>query len=160
MNKATELVERIRQLLGGFEVWSGGTVKPQLLKDKRWRVYCGDGQFDPRERNAAYARKNPHIALNFQINGREEEILAFEICVAWIVPGSSETTPPRPDMLSWTLMFHLDPERESWPTHPKHHIQFAAGSNPGAPPFTGWRLPFGDTDPVHLIEYLVARVAP
>jgi len=44
------------------------------------------------------------------------------------------------------------------PTHPLRHIQFSR--NPVAiedPPFVGWRLPFGVTEPEEIVRLLVAQ---
>jgi hypothetical protein len=56
----------------------------------------------------------------------------------------------------WQLMFHLDPERQAWPRHPLHHIQFTCGA--GLPPFSSWRLPFGEAQPERLLEFIAAHL--
>lgn len=106
-------------------------------------IACGEGRYAPARQNAAIHKANG-IALNFQICGSGAEIELFEICVAW------------PD--GWSPHFHLDPERESWPAHPRGHLQF--GQAESAPPFADWRIPLGETDPVRLLEYLVTRITP
>jgi hypothetical protein len=86
------------------------------------------------------------VMLNFQITGSGERIDEFELCVAWIEAG-------------WSLMFHRDPARQRWPEHPLYHVQF---QHPrlctGNPPFSAWRVPFSEADPVRLLDFVVHRL--
>lgn len=106
---------------------------------------CGQGRFDPGQRNAAFSRRTG-IGLNFQVQGEGQVISAFEFCTAWEPSG-------------WRLMFHLDPIRAAWPDHPKLHLQIEAPREVHeAPPFTGWRIPLAETAADRILEYLVSRI--
>lgn len=122
--------------------------KPDHHSDRRkdrWRVYCGDGRYDEEKRNAIYAKCNK-IALNFQVVGTAESIILYEFCLSW--PSG------------WRLMYHWDKKQSAWPLHPEYHVQFEApkGGEPTVPPFVGWRLPYQETQPERLLEYLIAQV--
>ncbi len=116
---------------------------------ERWRVYSGEGRFDPAKKNALFSKRTT-IGLNFRIigrsQGRESGIESYEICVVW------------PD--GWRLMFHRDPDQSQWPTHPEHHLQFQSpeGKVGAAPPFCDWRPPFAEPEPQRLLEYIVAHI--
>ena len=147
MSSGPRTKERITQVWGGYERWSGEPIKLFSAPKKRWRVYCGEGRFEPTKRNAAYHR-GTGVAVNFQIIGAEESVENFEISVTW-------------DDSMWSLMFHNDPhpDREHWPSHPRFHIQFQPPAQcEGSPPFVGWRIPFAEDDPVRLLEFLVHRL--
>lgn len=113
--------------------------------DDRWRVYCGDGRYDETKRNALFAKRSG-VGVNFRLVGTTQAGLeSYEICVVW------------PD--GWRLMFHQDPARATWPSHPEHHLQFQGPSGErGMPSFHDWRPPFGDTCPKRLLEYIVAQI--
>ncbi len=97
--------------------------------------------------------------MNFQVWGKHEDLLGFEIGVAWTETIEDAAPPSANVRITWQLMFHLDRKAASWPNHPERHIQFTSSPPPSAPPFVEWRLPFGESDPARLIEYLVAHVA-
>ncbi|MBI5366321.1 MAG: hypothetical protein HZA54_04735 [Planctomycetes bacterium] len=59
----------------------------------------------------------------------------------------------------WCLMFHLDPQREHWPDHPRFHVQLAAPADGGIPPFLAWRIPCAqEQEPHRLVEFLVHHI--
>ncbi|HSN98383.1 MAG TPA: hypothetical protein VLS89_08795 [Candidatus Nanopelagicales bacterium] len=145
MSAGNDVLKRIRAFWGGYERWEGEPLKLEAPARKRWRVYCGEGRFDPAKMNGA-RHQTTGVVVNFQINGAEDRIQDFELCVVWLEP-------------SWSLMFHLDPKRERWPEHPLHHIQFQPPQLcMGIPPFAAWRVPFGESDPVRLLEFIVHRL--
>lgn len=139
--------------LGGLiqaEQWEGWFKnRPELYRDRRntrWRVYCGDGRFDPLKKNALFAKLN-NVALNFQVVGTEEVATKYEFCVAW------------PD--GWRLMYHWDPSGASWPRHPEYHVQFESPKDvmeTNLPPFVGWRLPSAEGQPERILEYLTMQI--
>ncbi|HYO51186.1 hypothetical protein [Archangium sp.] len=146
MKYAQQLLQGIRKRVGSHEHWEGKPPHLNQLPQQQWRIYCGEGRFEPSKRNALYSLATG-IALNFQIRGKGESITDFEMCVAW----------PPFEASFWQLMFHLDPERQAWPRHPLHHIQFTCGA--GLPPFSSWRLPFGETQPERLLEFIAAHLS-
>lgn len=145
MKYAQQLLQDIRKQVGSHEHWKGKPPHLERLFKQQWRIFCGEGRFDPSKNNALYALGSS-VALNFQIKGQAEAITDFEMCVAW----------PPFDTPFWQLMFHLDPEREAWPHHPLQHIQFTCGH--GVPPFANWRLPFGELQPERLLEFIAAHL--
>lgn len=145
MPKAKDRLKAVRESMNCYEKWLSPIPKLSLLNDGAWQIFCGEGQFDPLFMNGARS-KSTGVAMNFQITGVGEEVTHFEICVAW------------PDDYVWLLMFHNDPKGESWPSHPCHHIQFRGPKGESAAPFISWRLPFAETDPARIIEYLVEQI--
>lgn len=132
------------------EQWEGWYKnRPELFRDrrdKRWRVYCGDGRFDTLKKNALFSKSN-QVALNFQVVGAEEVAANYEFSLTW------------PD--GWQLMYHWDKVSASWPLHPEHHVQFEAPkgaivTNP--PPFVHWRLPSNENQPERILEYLITQL--
>ena len=122
--------------------------KPDQESDRRkdrWRVYCGDGRYDEEKRNAIFAKSN-QVALNFQVVGAAEQMTQYEFCLAW------------PD--GWRLMYHWDAKQSAWPHHPEYHIQFESPRTATAPlpPFVDWRLPYQESQPERLLQYLVAQL--
>jgi hypothetical protein len=147
MKAASKLLETVRRIMRGHELWD--CELPKLYNfGREWQIICGEGQFDAASKNAAYSKRTG-AALNFQIQGRAEQIVSFEFCVAWPSPHAAD---------GWLLMFHHDPERARWPAHPERHIQFQAPADRTMPPFASWRIPFGEVTPERIVEYLVSQI--
>jgi hypothetical protein len=106
---------------------------------EKWRLACGEGRYKETARNAAFSRSTG-VALNFQIVGLDEHIERFEICLIW--------------PCGWRLMYHNDPKQAAWPHHPESHIQFQPSPEKTPVPFAEWRLPFAETDPLRILEYV------
>ena len=132
--------------MGSFhEHWDGERLR--LFEPERgvWLIQCGEGRYDADRRNAAFSKRTG-VALNFWIRGDGEIVEAFGFCIAWEGP-------------EWMLLFHRDPARADWPDHPEHHLQFAGpASLVEKPPFMDWRIPFGETGPERILEYIVHQI--
>jgi hypothetical protein len=124
-----------------------GTPPPGRSPQKieLWRVFCGEGRYKAEARNALFHRQS-QVGLNFQIIGCEDLVQRYEFCLVW------------PD--GWRLMYHRDPDRKDGHEHPEHHLQFEQprGNLLPPPPFASWRPPFGTTDPLQILEYLVTQI--
>lgn len=156
MKRAAQVLDEVRGAMGGHDRWEGRSARV-LEAGGKWRVACGEGRYEPAKRNAAIARSSG-VALNFQIAGEGEKLSSYEICLAWppasgAPEGLNSDSPP-----FWSLMFHLDPTRVAWPRHPLYHLQMTCGDMTARPPFANWRLPFNESDPSRLIEFLTAHV--
>lgn len=145
MQHAETLLKNLRGLIRADQ-WEGWHQnRPDLdigRRNTRWRVFSGEGRYDPAKKNALFA-KPTGIALNFQVVGAAQEATKYEFCLAW--PSG------------WRLMYHWDQDGTAWPDHPAHHVQFEAPSGDipiALPPFISWRLPFAETKPERLFEYL------
>ncbi len=145
MSFEADLLQRVRAVWGGYDRWALESPKKHSPLRPKFRIYCGEGRFDPGKMNGS-RHQATGVMLNFQITGSRDRIDAFEICAAWIDAG-------------WSLMFHLDPAREQWPEHPRYHVQFQPPRLcTGNPPFSAWRVPFNEVDPVRLLEFLVRQL--
>ena len=145
MTQGELVLGRCRVLMGDFyRLWTGERVRLFQPGKDSWTIQCGRGRFDPTAGNAARSRRTA-IWINFQIVGDRETSTAFEFCVAW--PNG------------WQLLFHHDPARETWPDHPKLHLQLEPPREPlSLPPFSGWRIPLGESQPERILEYLVRQI--
>ncbi len=141
------MLRRLRAAVGGYERWAPGSNLPgcDRMPHGQWRIHCGPERYTPEGRAGACVPGGDPV-LNFQVGGTGSGVERFEIGLFW---GTG-----------WALMFHRDPDREAPPLHPLHHVQFEAPAEPACrPPFLAWRLPFGSTDPVEIVAYLVATVS-
>ena len=146
MTFQAELLRGCREAMGNFhQRWTGTRLTLFEPTRRSWQLQCGEGRFDVRRRNAAYAKRSG-VALNFEIRGSEDLVAGYSFCVAWVAAG-------------WTLMFHRDPARAAWPAHPEHHLQVdGPEASTQRPPFVDWRIPFGETKPERLLEYIASRI--
>ena len=137
-----DVLARVQHAWGGYDDWQGEHPRRDSLHRGEFRIFCGEGRFDPVRKNAV-VHKRSGVALNFQIALAADKVESFEFSLTWLD-------------LDWTLMFHLDPRQANWPAHPLHHIQFQAPKVcTGTPPFSGWRIPFGETEPDRILMYVV-----
>ena len=140
-----EMLQAVRDRLPALE-FPSAPVRLSPLTKTAWLVSCGRKKFDPIQKNGAMAKKTG-LWLNFQINGNGSSITRYEIWLAF--PGPEE----------WQIGYACDPANAA-STHPPHHIQFSAATSApykdGAP-FKNWRLPYGETAPEKILEFLVAQ---
>lgn len=110
-----------------------------------WRVFCGEGRYKAEKLNALFSKRT-QVGLNFQIVGCEADVQRYEFCLVW--PNG------------WRLMYHRDPKRTNGHEHPEHHLQFEHPrlSPLPPPPFATWRPPFGITEPLAILDYLLAQI--
>jgi len=146
----SRLLGEVQEILRGYESWDGEIVKSREFGRGQWRIWCGEGRFEPDRRNGAYAKRT-RVALNFQITGQHDALQTYEICVTWPAHDTHH--------VGWQLMFHFDPQRAAWPDHPEHHLQVSATRDAEPPPFAHWRIPLGITDPAKFLEFVQLQVA-
>ncbi len=142
MKLANQLLQRIRDLIGGWDKWSGNQPVLKRVKDA-CRISCGDGRYNPAEKTGLISRRLPAV-LHFEIIcNSSAEISRYSIGLHYT------------DDSGLGLMFHLAPDKENWPSHPLHHVHVEANSLAAGKHLGDIRLPFGETEALKILAYLI-----
>ena len=56
MKYAQQLLQDIRKQVGSHEHWKGKPPHLERLFKQQWRIFCGEGRFDPSKNNGSSAR--------------------------------------------------------------------------------------------------------
>ncbi len=147
MKPAIQLFKRINELFGGWDNWRGGGVTRKQLRDS-WRISCGTGRYDREAKNGLESKRVPAV-LRFEIIcDSSAEISRYSIGLHYT------------DDSGLGLLFHHDPDTASWPDHPLHHIHVEANGQTVGESLREIRLPFGETEALRILEYLIGLCTP